>query len=39
MQQSYLEVTFRGGQPLAAYYYLPRARTTGASASKNTVQV
>ncbi|MCO6458842.1 MAG: DUF2283 domain-containing protein [Pirellulaceae bacterium] len=24
MQQSYLEVTFRGGQPLAAYYYLPR---------------
>jgi hypothetical protein len=24
MQQSYLEVTFRGGKPLAAYYYLPR---------------
>jgi hypothetical protein len=24
MHQSYLEVTFRGGQPLAAYYYLPR---------------
>ena len=24
MQQSYLEVTFRGGRPLAAYFYLPR---------------
>ena len=24
MQQSYLEVTFRNGIPLAAYYYLPR---------------
>ena len=24
MQQSYLEVTFRAGTPLAAYYYLPR---------------
>jgi len=24
MQESYLEVTFRHGSPLAAYYYLPR---------------
>ena len=24
MSQSYLEVTFRHGRPLAAYYYLPR---------------
>jgi hypothetical protein len=24
MHESYLEVTYRGGQPLAAYYYLPR---------------
>jgi|CXWL01.1.fsa_nt_gi hypothetical protein len=24
MHQNYLEVTFRGGIPLAAYYYLPR---------------
>ena len=24
MKQPYLEVTFRNGQPLAAYYYLPR---------------
>ena len=24
MQQSYLEVTFRHGRPLAAYLYLPR---------------
>jgi len=24
MNDSYLEVTFRHGQPLAAYYYLPR---------------
>jgi hypothetical protein len=24
MQQPYLEVTFRGGKPFAAYYYLPR---------------
>ena len=24
MHQSYLEVTFRNGMPLAAYYYLPR---------------
>ena len=24
MKRSYLEVTFRKGQPLAAYYYLPR---------------
>ena len=26
MNQSYLEVTFRHGRPLAAYYYLPRRR-------------
>ena len=25
MKHSYLEVTFRHGRPLAAYYYLPRA--------------
>ena len=25
MKNSYLEVTFRGGRPLAAYLYLPRA--------------
>lgn len=25
MQEPYLEVTFRHGRPLAAYYYLPRA--------------
>ena len=24
MKQSYLEVTYRKGRPLAAYYYLPR---------------
>ena len=24
MDESYLEVTFRHGRPLAAYYYLPR---------------
>ena len=24
MKQNYLEVTFRNGVPLAAYYYLPR---------------
>jgi uncharacterized protein YuzE len=24
MQDSYLEVTFRHGKPMAAYYYLPR---------------
>ena len=24
MNEAYLEVTFRHGQPLAAYYYLPR---------------
>lgn len=24
MHNCYLEVTFRGGKPLAAYYYLPR---------------
>ncbi len=24
MKQRYLEVTFRNGQPLAAYFYLPR---------------
>ena len=24
MSQSYLEVTFRHGRPIAAYYYLPR---------------
>jgi hypothetical protein len=24
MKESYLEVTFRQGRPLAAYYYLPR---------------
>jgi uncharacterized protein YuzE len=24
MQESYLEVTFRHGKPMAAYYYLPR---------------
>jgi len=24
MDESYLEVTFRRGRPLAAYYYLPR---------------
>lgn len=24
MKRSYLEVTYRNGQPLAAYYYLPR---------------
>jgi uncharacterized protein YuzE len=25
MKESYLEVTFRRGRPLAAYYYLPRS--------------
>ena len=24
MQEPYLEVTFRSGRPMAAYYYLPR---------------
>jgi hypothetical protein len=27
MNESYLEVTFRHGRPLAAYYYLPRRPT------------
>jgi hypothetical protein len=27
MKQSYLEVTFRSGRPLAAYMYLPRRPT------------
>jgi hypothetical protein len=27
MQEPYLEVTFRRGMPLAAYYYLPRRRS------------
>jgi hypothetical protein len=26
MKEPYLEVTFRHGRPLAAYYYLPRRR-------------
>ena len=26
MQEPYLEITFRRGRPLAAYYYLPRRR-------------
>jgi len=26
MNQTYLEVTFRRGRPIAAYYYLPRKR-------------
>ena len=25
MKESYLEVTFRRGRPIAAYYYLPRS--------------
>lgn len=39
MKQRYLEVTFRNGQPLAGYLYLPRkpgdtsARTTGQAES------
>ncbi|MGQ0715294.1 MAG: DUF2283 domain-containing protein [Gemmatimonadaceae bacterium] len=28
MRESYLEVTFRHGQPLAAYLYLPREKRT-----------
>ena len=32
MRRSYLEVTFRGGRPLAAYYYLPR--TAGRTARR-----
>lgn len=27
MREPYLEVTFRHGQPIAAYYYLPRDTT------------
>ena len=27
MKHSYLEVTYRKGRPLAAYYYLPRQET------------
>lgn len=27
MKHSYLEVTYRKGRPLAAYYYLPREET------------
>lgn len=27
MKESYLEVTFRRGRPLAAYFYLPRSAT------------
>jgi len=27
MSESYLEVTFRHGRPMAAYYYLPRRPT------------
>ena len=26
MQEPYLEITFRRGRPMAAYYYLPRRR-------------
>jgi hypothetical protein len=26
MKEAYLEVTYRHGQPLAAYFYLPRAK-------------
>ena len=27
MNEAYLEVTFRRGRPIAAYYYLPRKRS------------
>jgi hypothetical protein len=32
MQEPYLEITFRHGRPLAAYYYLPRP--SGARAAR-----
>jgi uncharacterized protein YuzE len=35
MKQAYLEVTFRHGRPLAAYFYLPR---TGKEKSHRTVR-
>ena len=34
MKRSYLEVTFRGGKPFAAYLYLPRA--SGAKVARTT---
>ncbi len=36
MNESYLEVTFRHGQALAAYYYLPR---TSADRSRRTERI
>ena len=36
MRESYLEVTFRHGRPMAAYYYLPRR---AADRSKRTRRV
>lgn len=34
MNESYLEVTFRHGRALAAYYYLPRQSTDKSSRTK-----
>lgn len=34
MNDSYLEVTFRHGRPLAAYYYLPRRPSDKSSRTK-----
>ena len=35
MKDRYLEVTFRNGQPLAAYLYLPRVRTEKSVRTEN----
>jgi hypothetical protein len=34
MHGTYLEVTFRGGEPLAAYFYLPRQSGDRSAAEK-----
>ena len=34
MKEPYLEVTFRHGRPIAAYYYLPRGATQRSARSR-----
>ena len=36
LKETYLEVTFRNGKPMAAYLYLPRP--TGAKAARTTLE-
>ena len=35
MKRRYLEVTFRGGKPLAAYLYLPRKRGSRVASTRD----